>query len=62
MAFVEKFLVPLLRPGQVVVMDNPLGPQILHAWTRQSHRQARGYCGCRRTRRTSIPLRWRYRK
>jgi transposase len=60
-AFVEHALVPRLRPGQVVVMDN-LAAHKVAGVRRRSRRWAAGSSTCRRTRRTGTRSRTRSRR
>ena len=56
-AYMERALVPVLRPGQVVVMDNLSRPTRAAGCASWSRRGAARSCTCRRTRRTSKPHR-----
>jgi hypothetical protein len=52
-AYIEQFLVPTLKPGDIVIMDN-LGSHKGHAVRRRSALSAQGFCSCRPTALTSI--------
>jgi transposase len=52
-AYVEQFLVPTLKPGDVVILDN-LGSHKERRCDRRSELLGRASCSCRNTRPTSI--------
>ena len=54
-AYVEQFLVPTLKPGDVVILDN-LGSRKGKVVRRATATSGRPSCSCRNTRPTSIPL------
>ena len=53
-AYVDQFLVPTLKPGDVVILDN-LGSHKGKAVRRRSAMSARALCSCRNTPPTSTP-------
>jgi hypothetical protein len=57
-AYVEQALVPTLRAGKVVVMDNPsLRTRARGSGSSWSRREAASFCTCHPTRRTLTPSR-----
>ena len=57
-AYVTQVLVPTLRPGDIVVMDNLAAHKRAERSPSQSRRQAPGSSTCRLIRPTSIRLKW----
>jgi transposase len=53
-AYVQHILVPTLRPGDIVVMDNP-GSHKGMLFAKRSAHHARTWCSCRPTRPISTP-------
>jgi hypothetical protein len=57
-AYVRQFLLPTLKPGDVVVMDNLKAATKAKRSARLFAASARSSSSCRRTRPTSNPVEW----
>jgi len=60
-AYFEQVLVPELKRGDIVIMDNLPAHKVATVRAQQSRPPGRGCFTCRPTRQTSTPSKWRLR-